>query len=355
MSNVQTRIPTQRNFSLDFMRFLGVLVIIYAHTHPPDWIDQIRNFGTPLLIVASAATYAYIYRSRSLDVPKFLKKRVYRLLIPLWVFLTFYFGSIALLSLVINKPYPYETDTIFESYILHDGIGYVWIFKVYLYLAFLTPPLLAFYRNTRSDLRYYGILLMVFALYSVLCLYYERSMSEADYNLFSQYVLTILPYGVLYCYGLRLHTLRKQTILIVALLSGFLCGLMAVYLYQTTGDWVPTQEYKYPPQLYYLSYALLWINLIYLFAYSRIVKNIPTTIMQWLSGNSLWIYLWHIFAINVWDRIIPHDGTFMTSFLKFWLYFFTSVGIVLVQNEISSRIPWLRLLLNGDRKIKKVA
>lgn len=337
------------------MRFLGVLVIIYAHTHPPEWIDQIRNFGTPLLIVASAATYAYIYRARSLDVPKFLKKRVYRLLVPLWIFLTFFFGSIALLAIAINEPYPFRADTIIESYILHDGIGYVWIFKVYLYLAFLTPPLLAFHRNVKSNLQYYGLLVVVFLLYSALCIQYENSMTEENYNLFSQYVLTIFPYAVLYSYGLRLHTLSKKTILIIAFASGLVSAMIAIYLYQSTGAWVPTQEYKYPPQLYYLSYALFWINLIYLFAYSRLVKNIPSIIMQWLSENSLWIYLWHIFAIYAWDELIPHDGTFTTSFLKFWLYFFTAVGIVLLQNEVSMRIPWLRFALNGDRKIKKVA
>jgi peptidoglycan/LPS O-acetylase OafA/YrhL len=337
------------------MRFLGVLVIIYAHTHPPEWIDQIRNFGTPLLIVASAATYAYIYRFRVLDVPKFLKKRVYRLLVPLWIFLTFFFGSIALAALLFDRPYPFETEEVLESYVLYHGIGYVWIFKVYLYLAFLTPPLLAFSRHLRSNVQYYGILIAVLLVYSGLCLHYENSMSEYDFAIFSEYVLTIFPYAVLYCYGLRLHTLKKKTILTVALVSGLICALMAGYLYRTTGQWVPTQEYKYPPQLYYLSYAFMWVNLIYVFAYTKVVKNIPSRVMRWLSENSLWIYLWHIAAVYGWDKVIAHDGTFTTSFLKFWLFLFTAVTIVLLQNEVTQRVPTLRFILNGDRKVKKVA
>ena len=355
VSKVHHSLRSTRDFSLDFMRFFGVLVIIYAHTHPPEWIDQLRNFGTPLLIVASAATYALIYRYRALDVPGFLKKRVYRLLIPLWIFLTFFFGGIALAAVVTNRPYPFDGDTILESYVLHEGIGYVWIFKVYLYLAFLTPPLLAFHRNVRSNLQYYGILVTTLLLYSALCIYYENSMTEEAYDIFSQYVLTIFPYAVLYSYGMRLHMLKKKTILTVAFVSGLISAFIAVYLYRTTGSWVPTQDYKYPPQIYYLSYAFMWVNLIYVFAYTRTVKNIPNSIMQWLSENSLWIYLWHIFAIYAWDKVISHDGTFMTSFLKFWLYFFTAVGIVLLQNEVSGRVPALRFILNGDRKIKKVA
>lgn len=338
------------------MRFLGVLVIIYAHTHPPEWIDQLRNFGTPLLIVASAATYAYIYRNnRSIDVPSFLRKRIYRLLVPLWLFLTFFFGSMAVLAFVIDRPYPFDPQIILESYALHHGIGFVWIFKVYLYLAFLTPPLLAFCRNVRSDLTFYSILLATFVFYTILCYYYERTMSEEAYGIFSEYVLTIIPYAVLYCYGLRLSTLKRRTVILVALGSGLVCGAIAVYLYLDTGHWVLTQEHKYPPQLYYLSYAFLWVNLIYVAAYSRIVKSIPPTVMHWLSDNSLWIYLWHIMAVYVWERVIDYDGTFVTSLVKFWLLLLTSMALVAVQNEVTRRVPVLRKVLDGNWKMKKVA
>jgi len=56
----------ERDTSLDLMRFLGVLVLMLAHAEPPGWLFQLRNFGTPLLIVASAATYAVIYRDKTL-------------------------------------------------------------------------------------------------------------------------------------------------------------------------------------------------------------------------------------------------------------------------------------------------
>ena len=64
---------------------------------------------------------------------------------------------------------------------------------------------------------------------------------------------------------------------------------------QETGHFVPTQEYKEPPTLYYLSYAILFVNLTYLLC-RRFMRG-RNEVIEWISANSLWIYLWHIFAL----------------------------------------------------------
>ncbi|WKN42390.1 acyltransferase family protein [Tunicatimonas pelagia] len=354
MNTAVSKSSNHRDHSLDFLRFFGVLIIIYAHTHPPEWIDQIRNFGTPLLIVASAATYAYIYRSRELKVVAFLEKRMYRLLIPAWTFLTFFFGSLLIVSIVLDRPYPFNTSTIVESYLLYRGIGYVWIFKVYLYLAFLTPLLLAYTRIVKNDLLYYGSLVLFFTIYSIASQYFENTMSERSFDIFADYVLTIFPYLALYGYGMRLHELKRSTVGWVALLSGIICAGIAIYLYQRTGAWVPTQEYKYPPQLYYLSYALMWVNILYLVAYSPLIKSIPPKIIQWLSENSLWIYLWHICAVYGLERVMEYDKSIPVTVIRFFLILAISIGLVLIQNQITKRVELLHVLLHGSRRIQKM-
>ena len=80
----------KRNVKLDFIRFAGVLVIMMAHSDPPGWISQLRNFGTPLLILGSALTYASIYKDKIINRSSFLKKRLKRLVLPAWIFLTFF-------------------------------------------------------------------------------------------------------------------------------------------------------------------------------------------------------------------------------------------------------------------------
>ena len=59
---------TERNFNYDLMRLMGLLIIMVAHSSPPDWLFQLRNFGTPLLIVGSALTYAMIYENRKIHI-----------------------------------------------------------------------------------------------------------------------------------------------------------------------------------------------------------------------------------------------------------------------------------------------
>ncbi len=56
----------ERRQGVDLIRFVGVAIIMVAHAGPPDWLFHVRNFGTPLLIVASGLTYTTIYRERPL-------------------------------------------------------------------------------------------------------------------------------------------------------------------------------------------------------------------------------------------------------------------------------------------------
>ena len=72
----------------DFLRFLGVLIIIYSHTGLLDFIFQLRNFGTPLLIFASGLTVSYIYSNRKLVFKYFIFRRMERLFYPAWIFLS---------------------------------------------------------------------------------------------------------------------------------------------------------------------------------------------------------------------------------------------------------------------------
>jgi len=95
-----------RNINLDLMRFLGVLIIMVAHASPPGWIYQLRNFGTPLLIVASALTYRVVYSNRTLITGSFLKKRLTKLILPAWIFLIFGFCMAYLISFAAQIDYP---------------------------------------------------------------------------------------------------------------------------------------------------------------------------------------------------------------------------------------------------------
>jgi fucose 4-O-acetylase-like acetyltransferase len=48
----------QRVKSVDFLRFLGLSLIILAHVTPQGLVFQIRNFDVPLMVFISGVSFA---------------------------------------------------------------------------------------------------------------------------------------------------------------------------------------------------------------------------------------------------------------------------------------------------------
>ena len=322
-----------RNLKLDLLRFLGVVIIMVAHASPPFWLFQLRNFGTPLLIMASALTYAYIYKSRSIELKKFYKKRLTRLTIPIWIFLTFFFLFFYISCLLLNKEFMYTTSTIIRTYLYYDGIGFVWIFKIYLLLALITPIALKFSKSAISNLGYFFLLFSIYIIHEFTFIFSQESIPIDYKDLMNKLVLILVPYISIYFYGLRAHLLNNRQILVISFLSFLVFFVLAYLKYSEQGHFVATQKYKNPPSVYYISYAFGCINLIYLYTRNYLKLNNPVIQkgIVWLSSNSLWIYLWHIMGISVWlfigeERVYNYFGQFGLFILKFVFIF--SFGII---------------------------
>ena len=323
---------TQRDTSLDMMRFLGVLIVVIAHSGPPSWLFQLRNFGTPLLIVASALTYSAIYKSRNIEVWEFYRKRLARLIVPAWIFLTIFFISAYLVSSILDVRYPFSGEQIFTSYTFYSGIGYVWILRVYLILALITPIALRFKNSTESTTNYFLILLLAYIFYESALPHFQSMISENHLNFFNNVVFTIIPYSILFLYGLRLDEVSTRRVLQISVLSMTVFAFLAIYYYLEVGKFVKTQSYKYPPQLYYLSYSILCLNMTYLLCKTILVKLIPPKSVVWLSANSLWIYLWHIMAVYLLKYTVGSTQGRLGLFLvKCAFILFFSVSITMVQ------------------------
>ena len=135
---------------IDYLKIIGLFCIILAHVCTNQYILQIRNFDVPLMVVISGFLAIDSYK-RSIEndqsIFNYYWKRISRLLIPTWMFLSLYFLLVFLLVFITKGNYPYSFSTILRSFLLLDGIGYVWIIRVYLICALLTP--LFFYFNNK--------------------------------------------------------------------------------------------------------------------------------------------------------------------------------------------------------------
>lgn len=323
-----------REVSYDLLRVIGILVIMIAHADPPLWLFQLRNFGTPILIVTSALTHAYIYRDRTLTVIPFYKKRMSRLIFPAWIFLTFFFLIYIVFSRISGGAYPFNWNTILHSYTFYSGIGFVWIFKVYMILGLATPLALYLTKRITSGTNYYLLILSVLLVYILILFFFLDSipvhLKEPTQQLFS-----VVPYLLLFLYGMRLNSLSDRKVLLISAISLVIFGVIGYFLYRENHSFVQTNLYKYPPRLYYLAYSFFAIHLLYLFSryYTRLFSS---KAIIWLSNHALWIYLWHILGFYVWGNVfsiidIPFENQLLISFLKALFMIGLSLAITAVQ------------------------
>lgn len=282
-----------RNSKIDLLRFIGLSMIIFAHIGSYGVLFQIRNFDVPLMVLVSGMSFGLSYKVNEKYL-NYLWKRVKRLIFPVWIFLTIYFISLLMLD-------PQSLDLAFKkvitSYLLISGIGYVWIIKVFILVAMISPLIFKLHTKISSHKKYFLLLALIFIIYEFLrylSLPYIQNGAGKAISYITHY---IVPYGVVFAVGLRIPLLKNVQIKYISIVCFLLFAITAVGLYLFYGHFVPTQNYKYPPSIYYFSYALfvsctLWY-------YSKEIEAIFSKIkiekvITFMAHNSIWIYLWHI-------------------------------------------------------------
>lgn len=136
-----------RDKSIDVLRFIGLSCIILVHCNSPFLISQLRCFDVPLMLFVSglACSGKVIPNYR-----EYIIKRAKRLLIPTWCFVSVFLVLMLGAQYALHKPllsYSY----IAESYAMTGGIGYVWIVRVFLLVAIITPMIMWIEKRISND------------------------------------------------------------------------------------------------------------------------------------------------------------------------------------------------------------
>jgi fucose 4-O-acetylase-like acetyltransferase len=316
-----------RNERIDLLRSIGLLMIIFAHSEPPAGLFQLRNFDVPLMVLVSGLSFAISYRNEKF--PQYIWKRIKRLVLPVWLFLGVYFCFIHL----TGKPSPPPSAKVMaSSFALLSGIGYVWVIRVFLLVAAIAPFAYRFNARTPSNSRYFSTLLVVYLIFELL-VHFENAVSKsAALQIIDMTAFCAIPYGTIFCIGLRLGRMTNKEIAMLCAAASITFLVFGLYLYKQTGALVPTQNFKYPPTAYYLSYAMavscaLWL------ASDGMCKSLRALrlfgFFEFMSRNSIWIYLWHIPLLAVVDT---------TYAAKFAIVLFGATGIMYAQSTVVLRI-----------------
>lgn len=300
MSNNCGQKGNSRNELLDVLRLLSIVLVVLAHVSPPGWLFQMRNFDVPLLILVSAYVVG-MPGGRAPEYGRGLLKRIERLVIPVWLFLCVFFLLFLLISELSGAAYPYLPKTILSTFLLLDGIGYVWIIRINILMALLTPCLYVIEKKSGKWLW----LLLLSALLSFEFTFRVTSTinSLPIAPLLKYVVFAAIPYAVVYVIGLRLPKMGNWELLGLSLASLGIFLLLAL-LFKANGMNISTQHYKYPAQTYYLAYAIAVAStLFYLGRRFSFAEKIPPAIIR-LGAYSMWIYLWHILVLTLLQRYL---------------------------------------------------
>ncbi|MFD2067280.1 acyltransferase [Pontibacter silvestris] len=328
-----------RDIRIDILRFIAIISIIFVHSGPGDLLFQIRNFDVVLMVLLLGASFYISSLNKKLNYFDYVKKRFNRLVIPTWTFLTIFFGIFYLLSLINHEPFYFSYNEVVESYTLAtigEGIGFVWIMRIFFIIALVCPFLLRLSRQIKDNMIYIFLITIAYLFYEVLLLTEEYVHSVFRYSkatkaglIYSSVIINSFAYILIAALGVRLVKLRRKEIILYCLAS-LIVLLFLAFKYNFT----PTQQFKYPPRLYYISYGVFVSLLLYSFLELKRLRYLfDNSFVMFVSKTSAWLYFWHIISFYVVKIYGPSFPIVSGNLVGRFLFIFTTALVVTYLHE----------------------
>lgn len=214
--------------------------------------------------------------------------RFIRLLLPTWIFLTFFF-IISSVFAELGVISPIKKSEIISSYLLLGyplSIGYVWVIRIFIMIGILTP----FWLRISCKIRHNWMELLLFAALLILQQVLVNSLSDYSNCWFIRdWLLYAIGYSAIFVLGIFFKDKTSKTGIFM------FCFVLISFIFVISfnDDGFNINDYKYPPQLVFLLWgALISISL---WLTKRLWSNILNNrFIVWLGQNTIWIYFWHI-------------------------------------------------------------
>ncbi|MCF1685101.1 acyltransferase [Tetragenococcus halophilus] len=312
----------KRDIRIDALRGLAILLIMLAHTRPPQWLYELRDFDVVLMTFILGASYC-LSRERKKTKPYllYLKERFMRLVIPAWTFLSLFFLLLFIFVITTKQTFPFSFKSVLTSYSLTWGIGYIWIIRVFFIIAILSPLLYWLANKAVSPsekLSIIGICLLLQAGLDVL----SANLTGISHTIFEQYIAISFAYALAALIGIWAVRQSKKENLI--LFSFFLALFFILAIYQN----LPSIEgNKYPPTAYFISYGLAGSLLLFWLTSIRVIEQFLQKIpgIYWLSQHSLELYYWHLFPIMYLNLFVENDPWYLRFLIAFPIAFILTI------------------------------
>lgn len=347
---IKQNYPPQRDPSIDMLRFIAISGIILIHIEPSsELVCQLRGFDVPLMVFLSGVSFYLSSRRQNKETYlAYCKKRFIRLILPAWIFMAFYYTTLSLICVLLNRAIPVSPNELLHCFSFTTG-WYVWIIRVLFIIALIAPVI----RHINFEKMSRGKILLLCLL---ILLFFEPighfiKMQEDYYNEYWYYLAMNIPYIIIFIMGYVVHLYTKQNMLYISLFAfGTYCILAVSYIIQTE-TYQNTSVAKYPPMLYYTSYAIAVVMI--LFAYKNKIQMAfhmlkLETLTTFVGTHSIWIYFWHIPIINIGLKISD-------NYLIRYLFVYTvAVAITSMQVQMVNYITQLIRNDNIKKNVKQI-
>ncbi|MEZ8257959.1 acyltransferase family protein [Vibrio cyclitrophicus] len=274
---------------IDYCRGLALLSIIFAHTVGYSGeLLKIRTFDVCFFVLISG----YVTTVK-LNLYDYFTKRSLRLVKPVWFFLTVYFSIWYLLSNLPNIHFTATIGNILGSYLLLNGIGFVWVIRVFMIVGFVGYISQLLWAKTGKRAFFSWVLLLAAGYFVTYWI-----SPKIHYWLY----LEPLPYLLPYFLGILLRRYSDEIVKRLVLLV----GINIVLLVTCFTLYVEFSEYfhKYPPSFMYIIYGCC-CSLFLLLSLKKIwVLGIELNFLRYLGINSMALYLWHIPMAKLYEKDI---------------------------------------------------
>ncbi|MCT9852832.1 acyltransferase [Priestia megaterium] len=318
----------KRDVRIDILRCIAIVAIILAHSEPGGLLFQLRNFDVILMVLLLGTSF-YLSNTKkksNVSYPVYLGKRFKRLIVPTWIFLTVFFVLFYIISLIKGSSYYFNFNDIFMSYSMFDeskGIGYVWIMKVFFLIALISPFLLKLNQKFESNTKYFLVLIISYVAYALLQLL-NPILKGSFQVFFENFILYGIGYGLVAAFGMRLKLLSKKEL--YAWTSAFLIMFL---FFSWHYHFNSTQHYKYPPQLYYISYGMFVSLFLYMaLNITKVQSLFNNRFIMFIAQNSIWLYFWHIIFIYLLKFFGQTLSIFNNSFITRFIFIFICALII---------------------------
>ena len=312
-----------RDVQIDLLRFFGLSLIILAHVSPPEVLFQLRTFDVPLMLFVSGLAFS---NKRPDFSTSFFINRLKRLVIPVYIFLTAYFFFVFIARLA-HIDFGIHAHHIVGSYLLMDGIGFVWVIRVFLIVGLMTPLLLWIENRIKNHFAFIGLLALILAIDELLM----GKGIGINSTFIREFVYYGIGYGLMFMLGLHFKRLNvKNKIGIFGILSiGF--GILSLYNESECGGVIPINNYKYPPKALFLLYGAV-MSFLSVELVNRLTHKIHIPkLMIFIGQNTIWIYLYHI-------PLIQLTGMMSLSYsVRYLTVYMLATFMVYIQNLIVYR------------------